>query len=437
VLDERRVGIESPTRRRVVASSLPAQACVVSNSSEPRRNAFSPPSLRVVPAALKKEIHILMLEDNAADAELSKHTLRQSGIAHRAVRVETEADFIRELEQHPPDLILSDYALPGFDGYAALDIAKRIRPDTPFIFVTGTLGEEVAIETLKNGATDYVLKHRLARLVPSVHRAMREAQGRSERRRAEERLRESHAQLRALSLYLQHVREEERTRIAREVHDELGQALTSYKLDLSWLASRLPRNLKPLIEKTKALSSHIDSTIQTVRRIASELRPGILDYLGLVAALEWQANEFQTRTGIKCEVRAAVHEPQLEPDLATAFFRIFQETLTNVIRHAGATRVLVHLKEVAGRGILEVQDNGRGITAEEISNPSSMGLLGMRERAALLGGEFTIGRLRRGGTKVTVALPLARPQSRNEQHEDSTHRRPRRRAARPQANSRR
>src|SRR5206468_1095196 len=167
-------------------------------------------------------------------------------------------DFIRELEKNPPDLILSDYALPGFDGYAALDIAKRKAPNTPFIFVTGTLGEEVAIETLKKGATDYVLKHRLSRLVPSVHRALREAKGRSERQRAEDQLRQSHEQLRALSVYLQYVREEERIRIAREVHDELGQALTGLKLQLTWLSSRLPRSFRSLHEKTRPMRQSID-----------------------------------------------------------------------------------------------------------------------------------------------------------------------------------
>src|SRR5256885_5066380 len=278
-----------------------------------------------------------MLEDNPMDAELSKHTLRRGGVHFTSLRTDNEQDFIRAIEKDAPDLILSDYALPGFDGYAALEIAKQMCPETPFIFVTGTMGEEVAIETLKNGATDYVLKHRLSRLVPSVHRALREAQERIDRRRAQEQLRESHEQLRALSVYLQHVREEERTRIAREVHDELGQALTSCKLDLSLIANKLPKNLKPLIEKARALSAHMDSTIQTVRRIATELRPGILDHLGLIAALEWQANEFQTRTGIKCDVRTDLHEPVLTPDVATTFFRIFQETLTNIIRHAGPT----------------------------------------------------------------------------------------------------
>lgn len=376
-----------------------------------------------------------MLEDNPVDAELAGHTLRRGGVRFTHVRVETERDFIHELEENLPDLILSDYALPGFDGYAALEIAKLKAPNTPFIFVTGTMGEEVAIETLKNGATDYVLKHRLARLVPSVHRALREAQERAERRRAQEQLRESHEQLRALSVYLQHVREEERTRIAREVHDELGQALTSCKLDLSLLANKLPKGMTPLKDKAKALSAHIDATIQTVRRIATELRPGILDHLGLIAALEWQANEFQTRTGIKCDVRTDLHEPILTADVATAFFRIFQETLTNVIRHAGATHVMVHLKEAAGRIILEVKDNGRGISPEEITNPRSMGLLGMKERAALLGGSFKIGLPPGGkGTAVTVSIPYRR--SNSEQHENSVNRRSRRRAPRLEANSR-
>src|SRR6267142_2422244 len=245
-----------------------------------------------------------MLEDDAADAELTRFALRKGGLQFSMARVETRKDYLEALDQNPPELILSDYSLPGFDGHAALELARTICPETPFIFVTGTMGEEVAIETLKSGATDYVLKTRLSRLIPAVHRALREPQERIHRRRAEAQLRESHERLRLLSVYLQTVREEERTRIAREVHDELGQALTSCKLDVSWIASKLPKekDLKPLLEKTRALAAHIDSTIQMVRRIATELRPGILDHLGLAAALEWQANEFQTRTGIRCDV---------------------------------------------------------------------------------------------------------------------------------------
>jgi signal transduction histidine kinase len=275
--------------------------------------------------------------------------------------------------------------------------------------------------------------------MPAVWRALREAEQRAQHRRAEEQLRESHEQLRALSTYLQTVREEERTRIAREVHDELGQALTSCKLDLSWIAGKLPAELKPLLEKARALTAHIDSTIQTVRRISSELRPGVLDHLGLVAAIEWQANEFQNRTGIRCDLRARVREPLPNQDLATTFFRIFQETLTNVIRHAGATHVWVELKEAAGNITLEVKDNGRGIERTEIFNNRSMGLLGMRERAALLGGIFKIGSIPRGkGTRVRVSIPVQRRQRGQEfNHEDIVSRRSHRGPPRFETNSRR
>jgi signal transduction histidine kinase len=388
------------------------------------------------PPPIRKDIRVLMLEDDTADAELVKFALREGGFAFKLERVETKADFLHELEHSSPDIILSDYALPTFDGLSALALAQEKLPHIPFIFVTGTLGEELAIETLKNGATDYVLKTRLSRLVPAVHRARREADERAERKRAEERLRESHEQLRALSVYLQYVREEERTRIAREVHDELGQSLTGLKFDLAGLASRLPRDPKVLNEKAKALLAGIDATIQTVRRISTELRPGILDDLGLGAAIEWQAHEFQSRTGIQCDVVIAMRETILEQDLNTAFFRIFQETLTNVLRHAQATKVRVRLAEEDKRLVMEVQDNGRGIAAPEISNNKSIGLLGMRERAALLGGEFHIRGVSGKGTSIAVRIPLRRPATNgSHEHENSNHRRPRRGAPRVEADT--
>jgi signal transduction histidine kinase len=379
---------------------------------------------------LKKEIRILLLEDDVSDAELTKYALKKGGIHFTLDRVDNREDYERALERNPPDIILSDYSLPGFNGHVALEFAMECCPETPFIFVTGTMGEEVAIETLKGGATDYVLKTRLSRLIPAVQRALREAQERAEHRRAAEQLRESHERLRALSFYLQKVREEERTRIAREVHDELGQALTSCKLDLALISSKL-KGQKQLLEKTRALSAHIDSTIQMVRRISTELRPGVLDHLGLVAALEWQANDFQNRTGIKCEVNSEVSEPIEDANLNTTFFRIFQETLTNVIRHAGATNVRVDLKEEDHGIIMEVSDNGRGIAKADIAKSGSLGLLGMRERAALLGGTFKIGRVLGGpGTRVTVTIPRQPQRSSKAHHEDFTGRRPRGSAAR-------
>lgn len=356
---------------------------------------------------MKAEIDILLLEDNLRDAELIEHALRRSGAGFKIAHVESKRAFIHRIEARVPDLILSDFALPTIDGYAALEISRRKCPEVPFIFVSGTLGEETAIETLKQGATDYVLKNRLVRLVPAVERALREAKERAGRRRTQEQLRRSHKQLRTLSIHLQHVREAEQIRIAREVHDELGQALTGLKLQLTWLASRLPKQAKVLHDKTRSMAVHIDETIRAVRRIATELRPGVLDTAGLLAALEWQANQFQTQTGIACQVRAEMKEVLGDQELNTAFFRIFQEALTNIIRHAKATSVEVRLTERRDHVVLEVRDNGRGISRAEIHNTKSIGLLGLRERAALLGGTLRIEGERGRGTTLTARIPKA------------------------------
>jgi len=383
---------------------------------------------------VKAATRILLLEDDVTDAELIRFELGQAGLAFTLDQVDSREGFLQHLLEQGPDLILSDYRLPGFDGLEALDLAKEKRPDTPFIFVTGTLGEERAIETLKRGASDYVLKTTLNQLGPAVLRSLREAAERMERRNAERRLRESHQQLRSLSMHLQSIREEERTRISRAVHDELGQALTGLKLDLAWLSTRLPRSQRPLLDKMRSMSQHMDELIKTVRRIATELRPGILDDIGLVAALEWQGNEFQSRTGIACHVTSTLQESVLDPDLNTAFFRIFQETLTNIIRHAQATRVDVHTTKRDGMMILTVHDNGRGIEQTEIADRKSIGLLGMEERAALLGGEFEIKGEPGNGTTVTVRIPMARRRSPGSaSHEDPDRRRPRRSEARLEA----
>jgi PAS domain S-box-containing protein len=232
----------------------------------------------------------------------------------------------------------------------------------------------------------------------------------TERKRAEEELKSSREQLRALAASLQSAREEERSRIAREIHDNLGQALTGLKMSLSWLDKKLSEvgdGVPPplLLNEIASMSKLIDAAIQMVREISAELRPGVLDDLGLVAAVEWQAQEFQTRMGIRCRFTSTLENITLDKEQSTAIFRILQETLTNVARHANATRVNITLRKKAGNLILEVRDNGRGITESEISNPRSLGLLGMRERALLLGGNVEISGTPGKGTAVTVQIP--------------------------------
>jgi signal transduction histidine kinase len=227
----------------------------------------------------------------------------------------------------------------------------------------------------------------------------------AERKRAEQQLEVSRTQLRQLSAHLQLAREEERTRIAREIHDELGQTLTALKMDVTSLGNKMPKDKEMLREKTRSMVGLIDSGIQEVRRISTELRPALLDHLGLVAALECEAKDFENRWGINCTFSSHLEDVKLDDDRATAIFRIFQETLTNVARHAYATHVKAGLCQENGHLTLEVRDNGKGITEKELSDPKSLGLLGMRERALVLGGSVKIGGCPRNGTTVTLVVP--------------------------------
>jgi signal transduction histidine kinase len=360
-----------------------------------------------------KRLRILLVEDSEPDIELVHQTLLDSGLSISLVTVDTRDEFEAELRRQKPNIILSDYWLPTFDGGMALDIAKEIAPEVPFIVVTGGLGEEVVIEMLKQGATDYVLKTRLARLVPAVNRALRETDERRERQEAEEKLLRSNGQLRALTGHLQFVREEERTRIAREVHDELGQALTGLKLDLSILAGR-PVSDRVLKRRVKEMEAQVDATILTVRRIATELRPGVLDSLGLAAAIEWQAMDFQKATGIRCQVSIHVMESIWDREFSTVCFRIFQETLTNIIRHANATQVEVVLTQADKELILMVSDNGRGISDRDVAHARSIGITGMRERVAQVGGEVSFLGVPNKGTTVTMRVPIPEAGARDE-----------------------
>jgi len=226
-------------------------------------------------------------------------------------------------------------------------------------------------------------------------------------RRAEEMLRSSQERLRALSSHLQSSREEERIRIAREIHDELGQVLATVQMGVSLLAGE-PLDRIKLSAKISSLGKLLGDSIKTVQRITTELRPHMLDVLGLAEAIEWQAKEFKNRTGIECKPSILLLEGHFGKDLAIALFRIFQETLTNVIRHSGATQVDVRLEERENMLVLVVSDNGNGITREKTWDAHSLGIIGMRERAYALGGRIKIFGAPEKGTTVIVHIPLTR-----------------------------
>ena len=354
---------------------------------------------------MKTPLHLLHLEHDRNDAGLVQAALEAEGIACTVERVESRADFVTALERGNVDLILSDYSLPALDGLSALEIARTKWPAIPFIIVSGTPGEELAIESLKRGATDYVLKNGLSRLVPSVLRSLRETTERVKRKKAEEELQRSREELRNFSSHLQAAREEDRARIAREIHDELGRGLMALKMDLSWLRKKY-KDDAVLAEKSASMTKVVDETIQSVKTICAELRPGLLDTFGLSAAVEWEAKAFEKRTGIACEVTVTPKDIVTDEQRSSAIFRIFQEALTNIAHHANATKVTARLEKVNGNIVLSIADNGRGIAEKDISKAQCFGLIGMKERVHSFGGEFKINGVPNKGTSIMINIPM-------------------------------
>ena len=223
---------------------------------------------------------------------------------------------------------------------------------------------------------------------------------------AEKKLKQSLGQIRMLTGHLQEVREEERKNIARDIHDELGQQLTILKMDVSWIIKKLQHPDEILIAQLKALLDTIDGTMKSVRRMCSELRPALLDDLGLIAAMEWQASEFEKNTGITVELTLPAETLSLVPEIKTGLFRIFQESLTNVARHAQARAVQVHLQEKDKLLILNIRDNGRGFDTAMLNGKRTLGILGMEERSLVMGGKYIIESEPGKGTTVKVTVPV-------------------------------
>ena len=359
--------------------------------------------------------NILVVDDDRGNLLALQELLRC--LEQNLVLANSGEEALRWLLKDDFAVVLLDARMPGMDGF---ETAKLIRErqrsrHTPIIFLTGAYEDLDSIfRGYEVGAVDYIVKPLMPEVLRSKVAVFVELYAKNaalvrevaERKLTEERLKESEENLRALAARLQSVREEEQIRIAREIHDGLGQALTGLKMDLTWLVGKLLMRQKPLIKKIRSMFRLIDNTIHSVRKIASGLRPEVLDEVGLAAAIEWQAKDFQLRTGIRCKVDLPPDSDGLDPERSTAVFRIFQEVLTNVARHANATKVNAFMRLSADTLTLEVQDNGKGITPAELLNPKSLGLLGMRERVLPFDGRIKINGIRSKGTQVMVSVPL-------------------------------
>lgn len=376
---------------------------------------------------------ILIVDDTPANLTLAVAMLQQHGLRLAVAHSGDEA--LRRVAFAPPDLILLDVMLPGIDGFEvcrALKAGPAAGAAVPVIFMTALTGTAEKVAGFAAGAVDYVTKplraeEVLARVTTHLRLAAMQAQlvkqnalleDENRERRAAERVLQQYrdslelqvaertAELRELSAHRESVRECERKHIARELHDELGQSLTALRMQAALLRVRFGAEIPGLNDQVRAMTELVDRTIGVVRNVATSLRPTVLD-MGIASALEWLVDEFRRHSGLDCSLTLALGEAQLGEPQAIAVFRIVQESLTNVARHADASETAVTLRRDGAVCELEVEDDGRGFDPARM-RAHSFGLLGVRERVLSLGGQLTIASQPGGRTRIVVRLPLDR-----------------------------
>jgi len=355
----------------------------------------------MAPPSRQRSLRVLHLEDSEVDHELALAYLTVGGRRVQTLRVETEDGFRAALEEDW-DAILSDYNLPGFSGLAALEILKASGRLLPFIIVSGEIGEDTAVQAMRNGASDYLLKSNLARLSPALEVAIEANETRRARVAADRELAASRRQLSELAQHLQTSVERERAAIAREIHDDVGGALTALNFELAWIArhAQAPA-MQQKVQSAIEMTAH---AIEASQRVMHNLRPAILEQ-GLVAALQWMAQRFEKRTGIECGFRSTDENLELPGGVSLVVYRTVQEALTNVSKHAQASRVAIDLSLARGVLSVEVSDNGRGLTADDLAKAKSFGIRGLRERADTVGGWVDLAG-DAGGTTLILSVPI-------------------------------
>lgn len=350
-------------------------------------------------------IRVLHLEDSKLDHELVKFALRRDGLNFELTRVETLEDFRREVVRGGFDAVLADYHLPDFTALDAWAIFREQPDPPPFIILSGAIGEEAAVDAIRRGMADYVLKDSMSRLQHAVLRAIEMHQTRRAREHADAELADSERRLAALTDHLQASIEAERAAIAREVHDDIGGALAALKLNLAWIGRQeITPNAREHLEAAMDMVNH---ALGASQRIMKNLRPAILDQ-GLRAAIEWLVQGFERRSGVPAHLQVDLGpqgEDTIGAELRQVVFRTAQEALTNVSKHANAGRVTVDLSGRGGVLTLEVTDDGAGFDVNGPDKPDSFGLRGLRERARTVGGWIDLSS-GKGGTSVILSVPL-------------------------------
>ena len=351
--------------------------------------------------AAGEPISLLVVEDSELDFELLVRALRRQGFEPDAVRVEEADGLHAALQSSTWDAVISDHHLPRFSSSDALRIVRSSGLDLPFIIVSGTIGEETAVAAMQAGADDYLIKGRLARLGPALRNAMSAAGARRERGAAQRAHAESERRLRALTDHLQQAVEDERASIAREVHDDVGGMLTALRFDLAWIERHGEEAVRA---RARQGLDTLNQAVMAVQRVMRNLRPPALD-AGIVAALEFLVSQVARRTGVDVTFTTNRDRIEVSEQVAITVYRVAQESLTNVAKHAKASQARVDLVVQQDTLSLEVTDDGIGIRAADIDKPGSFGLRGLVERARQVHGwlDVAVGEAR-GAVILTIPL---------------------------------
>jgi len=352
-------------------------------------------------------LRILHLEDSPVDHDLARLALQRAGLLFSMERVDTLEDFDRALASRP-DIVLADYQLPGFN---ALDAWQHVQEaglasQMPVILLSGAIGETAAVQAIQQGISDYLLKDSIGKLAHTITRALDIHQAHREREHAARELAASQQRLAELAEHLQSSIEQERSAIAREIHDDIGGALTAVKFDLAWLSRH--STSEPMDGHIRAASDMLQHALGASQRIMLNLRPPILDQ-GLVPALQWLADSFSRRTGIPARLQARLEggtSSRASREVQLVAYRTAQESLTNITKYAQCSRVDIDIAEDRAALTLEVSDNGRGIQSDELEKPKSFGLKGLQERARMAGGWLDISSQPGRGTAITLTVPM-------------------------------
>jgi len=348
-------------------------------------------------------LRVLHVEDSELDHQLILAQMTRAGLKVEMERLDALPAVLAALDR-PWDAIISDYNLPGYSGLQVLEAVKERRLLTPFILVSGEIGEDTAVGAMRDGASDYLLKNNLNRLAPALLHAIEAAENEKARVAADHELLKSKQRLHQLAGHLQTSVELERAAIAREIHDDVGGSLTAIKFDLAWI-DRHAQEPEVRARVAAALET-VNSAIDASQRIMHNLRPAILEQ-GLVAALQWMTARFERRTGIEAALRIGEERLELPSGVPLVAYRTAQEALTNVSKHALATRVEVELSQDSGVLTLEIRDNGRGMGPGDLGKERSFGIRGLHERAATVGGWVDLTSAPGGGTSLILTVPLA------------------------------